>query len=72
MEQWKRVIDLRIDAENMPAETVILIPTIMVKHEKAETYSETIVISTTTDAGFYRAWEAHFYWEAFRTVSQRQ
>jgi hypothetical protein len=69
MEPLKRVIDFRIDAESLPVETVILIPLAAMEHDKIVTYSGTVIKLTTTEVGFYRGWEAHFYWEAFGTVS---
>jgi len=69
MELKRRYVDFRISLENIPMGTVILIPLVARKAENTETFSERVIELTTTDAGFYRAWGAHFYWKELGTVS---
>jgi len=69
MEIQRRNIDFRISAENLPLGTVILIPLAIIESPNTTTYSEITVELTTTSVGFYRGWQAHFYWSEFGTVS---
>jgi hypothetical protein len=69
VELRRRSIDLRAYSENIPGETAVLIPLIALEPKDTVTYSRTTVESTTTSVGFYRGWQAHFYWSEFGTVS---
>ncbi len=66
--KMERKIDLSVKSENMPVE-ITSTPLFVVEDKKTVTFSEEIVESTTTSVGFYRGWQAHFYWLEFGTVS---
>jgi len=70
MVPFKKQIESHIESQNILAETVILIPLVPRESKDTKTHSEAIVKMTTTSVGFYRLWQANFYWSEFGSITQ--